>query len=65
MQLAANLSYSLLNMNIEIKISIYTDTKKSHCVGNIDYNAIKWNGEIVGIIVRQIGAGIVGFIYIA
>ena len=40
LQLAANLSYSLLNMNIEIKISIDTDTKKLHCIaGNIDYNA--------------------------
>ena len=41
LQLVANLSYSLLNMNIEIKISIDTDTKKLHCIGNIDYNAIK------------------------
>ena len=41
LQLVANLSYSPLNMNIEIKISINTDTKKLHCIGSIDYNAIK------------------------
>ena len=41
LQLAANLSYSLLNMNIEIEIAIDTETKKLHCIGRIDYNTIK------------------------
>ena len=36
LQLAANLSYGLLNMNVEIKIFIDTDTKKLHCVRTID-----------------------------
>ena len=41
LQLAANLPYSLLNMNVEIKIFIDADTKKSHRIGNIDDSAIK------------------------
>ena len=40
LQLAANLSYGLLNVNVEIKIFIDTDTKKLHCIGNIDDSAI-------------------------
>ena len=42
LQLAANLPYGLLNMNVESKIFIDTDTKKLHCVGNIDDRVIKW-----------------------
>ena len=42
LQLAANLPYDLLNMNVESKIFIDTDTKKLHCIGNIDDSVIKW-----------------------
>ena len=42
LQLAANLPYGLLNMNVESKIFIDTDTKKLHCIGNIDDSVIKW-----------------------
>ena len=41
LQLTANLPYGLLNMNVEIKIFIDTDTKKLHCIGNIDDSVIK------------------------
>ena len=41
LQLAANLPYGLLNMNVESKIFIDTDTKKLHCIGNIDDSVIK------------------------
>ena len=36
-------------MNVEIKIFIYTDTKKMHCISNIDDSAIKWNKEIISV----------------
>ena len=39
LQLAANLSHVLLNINVEIKIFIDADTKKLHCIGNIDDSA--------------------------
>ena len=42
LKLAANLPYDLLNMNVESKIFIDTDTKKLHCIGNIDDSVIKW-----------------------
>ena len=41
LQLAANLPYGLLNMNVESKIFIDPDTKKLHCIGNIDDSVIK------------------------
>ena len=41
LQLAANLSYGLLNMNVKIKISVDADTKKLHCISNTDDSAIK------------------------
>ena len=41
LQLAANLPYGLLNMNVESKIFIDTDTKKLHCIGNIDDSVVK------------------------
>ena len=41
LQLAADLSYGSLNMNVEIKSFIDTDTKKFHCISNIDDRAIK------------------------
>ena len=49
LQLAADLSYSLLNMNIKVKVSINANTKKLHCIGSINYNAIKWNREIISV----------------
>lgn len=49
LQLVANLSFGLLNMNVEIKIFIDTDTKKLHCVKSIDDSTIKWNREIISV----------------
>ena len=49
LQLTANIPYGLLNMNVEIKIFIDTDTKKLHCVRTIDDSAIKWNREIISV----------------
>ena len=41
LQLATNLPYGLLNMNVESKIFIDTDTKKLLCIGNIDDSVLK------------------------
>ena len=64
LQLAANLSYSLLNMNIEIKISIDTDTKKLHCIGISIAMPLSEKGRSLALVPNHVERHLLGLVVI-